>query len=115
MGPVSRQHGAPEILTLMPDIEYLSLHQAYVERAISSVRKGEKARVHYFNVKEGWEPLCKILDLPIPDVPFPQANDAQATQDALQGFVTTALMRWAILIGILSVSGYWLWMQLFRK
>ena len=27
-----------------------------------------------WNVKEGWEPLCKFLDKPIPDVPFPHAN-----------------------------------------
>ena len=27
-----------------------------------------------FNVKHGWEPLCKFLDLPIPDFPFPHEN-----------------------------------------
>ena len=27
-----------------------------------------------WNVKEGWEPLCKFLGKPIPDVPFPHAN-----------------------------------------
>eukprot|EP00899_Mesostigma_viride_P013818 jgi/Mesvir1/22437/Mv17910-RA.1 len=28
-----------------------------------------------FNVKEGWEPLCKFLQVPVPDVPFPCLND----------------------------------------
>merc|ERR1712150_195485 len=27
-----------------------------------------------FNVKEGWEPLCQFLNLPIPDFPFPDEN-----------------------------------------
>ena len=28
-----------------------------------------------FNVKEGWGPLCRFLDLPVPDVPFPRVGD----------------------------------------
>lgn len=28
-----------------------------------------------FNVKQGWEPLCKFLDEPVPDMPFPRVND----------------------------------------
>ena len=28
-----------------------------------------------FEVKQGWEPLCKFLDLPVPDTPFPHLND----------------------------------------
>ena len=33
-----------------------------------------------FSVKEGWEPLCKFLDLPVPTVPFPNINDRKAVQ-----------------------------------
>lgn len=29
-----------------------------------------------FDVKEGWEPLCRFLDVPVPDVPFPHVNDS---------------------------------------
>ena len=35
-------------------------------------------RLLIFNVKEGWEPLCKFLNLPIPKVPFPQVNDTES-------------------------------------
>jgi hypothetical protein len=28
-----------------------------------------------FDVKEGWEPLCAFLDVPVPDAPFPRTND----------------------------------------
>ena len=27
-----------------------------------------------YNVKDGWEPLCKFLNLPIPDEEFPHKN-----------------------------------------
>ncbi|KAJ5125523.1 P-loop containing nucleoside triphosphate hydrolase protein [Penicillium atrosanguineum] len=30
-----------------------------------------------YNVTEEWEPLCKFLGKPIPDVPFPAGNDPQ--------------------------------------
>ena len=28
-----------------------------------------------FEVKEGWEKLCKFLDVPVPETPFPRLND----------------------------------------
>ena len=27
-----------------------------------------------FQVKDGWEPLCKFLDVPVPTEPFPRTN-----------------------------------------
>nr|POE90147.1 hypothetical protein CFP56_20614 [Quercus suber] len=35
-----------------------------------------KDRILEFSLKEGWEPLCKFLGKPVPDVPFPHVNDA---------------------------------------
>jgi hypothetical protein len=28
-----------------------------------------------YNVTEGWEPLCRFLEVPVPEVPFPRLND----------------------------------------
>ena len=42
-----------------------------------------KERLLIFECKEGWEPLCKFLDLPIPDEPFPRVNDTKAMLSAL--------------------------------
>ena len=33
-------------------------------------------RLLVFEPKEGWDPLCKFLNLPIPEEQFPHANDA---------------------------------------
>lgn len=30
-----------------------------------------------FSVKDGWEPLCSFLKLPVPDVPFPRMNSRE--------------------------------------
>lgn len=35
-------------------------------------------RLLVFDVKEGWQPLCAFLQLPVPDTPFPHVNDTQA-------------------------------------
>jgi hypothetical protein len=32
-------------------------------------------RVLRFEVKQGWEPLCDFLGVPVPDEPFPNVND----------------------------------------
>jgi Sulfotransferase domain len=37
-----------------------------------------------FDVKEGWEPLCNFLNMPVPDHPFPNLNDTQAFNDRVQ-------------------------------
>jgi sulfotransferase family protein len=28
-----------------------------------------------YQVRQGWEPLCAFLDLPVPDVEFPRTNN----------------------------------------
>ena len=37
-----------------------------------------------FDVKEGWEPLCRFLDVPIPDKPFPRLNDTEAFRERVR-------------------------------
>jgi hypothetical protein len=38
-----------------------------------------------FEVKDGWAPLCKFLDLPVPDEPFPRTNDRGEFWDRVTG------------------------------
>ena len=47
------------------------------EKHVASVRgKVPPERLLEFNVKDGWEPLCEFLGLPVPDIPFPNINDS---------------------------------------
>ena len=48
--------------------------KAWIESVKSTVPP-EKLLV--FDVKEGWEPLCKFLNVPVPDEPFPNVNDRE--------------------------------------
>ena len=41
------------------------------EKVINTV---PQQRLLVYRVTEGWEPLCRFLDKPVPDTPFPHAN-----------------------------------------
>ena len=38
-------------------------------------------RLLVWEVAEGWEPLCRFLDVPAPETPFPRLNDAQTFRE----------------------------------
>ena len=65
------------------------------------------ARLYFFNVKDGWEPLCKILGCPVPDEPFSHANDRVEVQKTVRGMIRSAVTRWMQLFSI-----WVLWSQL---
>lgn len=61
------------------------LHYNNVRQAIPPERLLE------YNVKEGWEPLCTFLKVPVPDVPFPHVNDRFKVQVIMN---TLSLITW---------------------
>ena len=57
---------------------------AAYRRNTEEVKAGvPKERLLIFDVAEGWEPLCKFLDLPIPNDPFPHTNTTKNFQDRI--------------------------------
>lgn len=52
------------------------------EKAIAAYRLHNREVMEYvpeekllvYDVSQGWEPLCKFLEVPVPDVPFPNTN-----------------------------------------
>lgn len=53
----------------------------------------------FFNVKDGWEPLCKALGKEVPDgVPFPRINDGEAIDAFAKKHVQRGLVRWAVIV-----------------
>ena len=46
-------------------------HNAAVQAALSP------QQLLVLNVMEGWEPLCRFLDCPVPDQPFPNTNSSE--------------------------------------
>jgi len=55
-------------------LEVFKRHNQEVRDAI------DPARLLEFDVREGWAPLCRFLEVPVPDEPFPRLNDTATTQ-----------------------------------
>jgi hypothetical protein len=43
---------------------------------------------------DGWEPICDLLDLPVPDAPFPRVNDAATFEQRIVDSALQALNGW---------------------
>jgi len=48
-------------------------------------------RLLVFEVKDGWEPLCDFLNLPIPNIPFPNTNAGEDFHTWARGIVRDVL------------------------
>ena len=63
-------------------------------------------RLLIFSVKEGWEPLCKFLELPIPEQPFPRTNDSNFIQNLVQSGKLQAYLTFLGLPTLLGIIVY---------
>ncbi|XXH02581.1 hypothetical protein Hte_008958 [Hypoxylon texense] len=79
--------GGPHILT------------AHNDRVRALVPKDQLLEM---DLKDGWAPLCQFLGVPIPNEPFPRANDAEAADKYATQIVLKALL---VLVGIFSAVG----------
>ncbi len=59
---------------------------AAFDRHVAEVRAAIPAdRLLAFDVAEGWEPLCRFLDAPVPDTAFPRTNSTGEFWDKIRG------------------------------
>ncbi|KAI1015361.1 hypothetical protein LB504_010971 [Fusarium proliferatum] len=64
-------------------------------------------RLVFIDVRDGWEPLCKALDLPVPkDIPFPRINDSQAIDSFAKKHVNRGLTRWGMILFVIGASAW---------
>lgn len=92
------------ILRIIPEL--LLDHNEYLKRVTPP------GKLHFFDVKDGWEPLCKILNLPVPDQPFPHAHDAETIRKEIEGWVKLAIRRWLLILGVgssIAITTWVLW------
>ena len=57
------------------DYSHAGLQKTFKEWEASVLAAAPKGRVLVFEAKQGWEPLCKFLGVPVPAEPFPRVND----------------------------------------
>lgn len=86
------------------EIDSAAMYTRYYEH----VRREAAARgkeVLEFQAEDGWEPLCKFLDRPVPATPFPRTNEKKTMAIIKAVFIVRGLTSWAVLGG--SVWAAW--------
>ncbi|NRQ33205.1 sulfotransferase family protein [Nonomuraea sp. NN258] len=67
---------------------------AAFERHVAEVKESAPAdRLLVFDVREGWEPLCRFLGVDVPDEPFPHLNEAETMQRMLSRMMTEGVVE----------------------
>ncbi len=51
-------------------------------------------RLLVWEAKDGWEPLCELLDLPVPEGEFPRINDTEGFVRGITGGCVGAISAW---------------------
>jgi hypothetical protein len=54
----------------------------------------EPERLLVWSVTDGWEPLCEFLEVPVPDMPLPHANDTETFRGRVIDAGLDALFAW---------------------
>ena len=76
---------------------------------VESVKKEiPEERLLVFEVKNGWEPLCQFLQVPVPDEPFPNANDTAEQQAKFRAMKKFCIFSYTILAAGLGTAIYFL-------
>ena len=69
-------------------------------------------KLFWYEVKEGWGPLCEIPGVPVPDRPFPHNNskaDARKTYNDL--VIAGWCLAWSVVLGVfggIATDGHWM-------
>lgn len=63
-----------------------------------------KERLLEFNIKDGWGPLCKFLDLPKPNEPFPFVNTTEEIEKKTNKMIYISTVKCGTLLSMLLLS-----------
>ena len=91
------------------DVDVYHRHNEYVRRIVPSERLLE------FDPKDGWEPLCRFLDIAVPTdeagkkLPYPHENDTEKIRRGINIFIVMGCASWIVLVGLIMLSVRLVW------
>jgi hypothetical protein len=75
-----------------------SEHSAMVRKLVPS------DQLLQYRLEDGWEPLCRFLGVPVPDMPFPHVNDKSEGLQFRNMVITVILTRIVIKLGCWTLA-----------
>lgn len=81
----------------------LAVYARHIEQVKERV---PSERLLVYDVREGWEPLCRFLGVSVPDLPFPRLNDTEEFKRRIRIMQTWSwlLLTAAVVLGGLAVA-----------
>lgn len=92
-------YGEPEPAT----VHHWNAHFAYLKRVVPS------KQLVFYDVRDGWGPLCKALGKEVPQETYPRVNDSKAIDMLARKMIVKGLFRWVVLMGTIGVGGLGVW------
>lgn len=83
--------------------ELYDCHAEYVKRVVP------EKQLHYFDVRDGWEPLCKILGADIPNEPFPHEFPRSWLTSGKAAMAARLRKRFAVLVSAVGFVSFMFW------
>ena len=90
------------------DILYLKF-EFWINNLLGINYRDFSEKLLIYNVKEGWAPLCKFLEVPIPKEPMPRSNDKGQFVKRINERNRSQLTRCLLWYGGLIVGSIYLW------
>ena len=69
--------------TFNGDLSKKNMISAYQKHSENIKLLCPSEKVLFFNSSDGWEPLCKFLNVPIPNKPYPYLNETKESSDRI--------------------------------
>lgn len=91
--------------------EVLETHEAFLRRVVPP------KRLFFYKVRDGWGPLCKILNLPIPAQSFPHSNKPEDVRMVSRLVVVAGSAAWGLIFGGAFTCTWYAWRlySMFRR
>lgn len=82
------------------DAEMYDKHKAHVQELVP------EAQLLVYDVREGWEPLCRFLEVPVPKEEFPRLNETGAMRSIYFGMMAFGAFYWTMYAGGAAAVAY---------
>ena len=91
--------------TLKDKAQAIHRYEAHIEEVKAAVQTD---RLLVMKVSEGWAPLCRFLDVPVPDEPFPRVNDRAEMLRLIRRFHAVGYVTAGVAVVVLIGLAVWI-------
>ena len=110
-----RRHNGVDTFEPKDSVEIYHRHNEWVRKVVP------RERLLEFNPSEGWEPLCKFLQVPVPRSPdgnvleYPRTNDSTQYGRMVAILMVVGVLSWLLLSGTIYLGGRYLMTVFMRQ